>query len=93
MAHERPCLTRRVASFDEHFLESPQHRSKSFWRQSTKPLDESFSIDCSNLIERHEPGTTLKAAGHPPRVRLTTGRHRRDDGCAEVAVELVWRND
>ena len=59
----------------------------------TKPLDESLRVDRSELIQRHEPGTTLKAAGHAPRICLTACRHRRDDGRAKVTIELVWRND
>ena len=78
--------------FLEHFLQRFQDCRDRARRQPTQPLDQTFTINGTHLIEGNEPRTVLKPARHAPRIDMAARCHGRNDDRAQVFVEFVGRH-
>ena len=79
----------RLRLISEHFLKYRECLRKRDRRDTTQVPYEPTTVNSAELIEDDKPVLLLKAASDTERVGVTTGRHRRDDECAQVAVQLV----
>jgi hypothetical protein len=78
-----------AASFCEHLLESLKDGGDALLLQATEAPDQAFHVYRPQLIQSHESGSAMEAAGHAPRIGAAGCRHRCHDHRAQVFVQFV----
>ena len=77
----------------EHFLQDGEDGCECAGRYTSEPFHQPLTVDRAKLIDSHVSGPLSKAASHTPGVGLSPGRHRRDDHCPEMLIQLIRRDD
>src|SRR5665213_775572 len=73
----------------EHLLKGFHYVGGCAAGQSAQTLHKPITVYRSNLVERDEARSVLKATGNAPGVRMAASCHRCDDHGAEVLVQLI----
>lgn len=81
------------ALFREHLLQACKNCFHRCRMESSETLEETLAIDGPELVQRHKSGALLETARNTPRVGVSAGCHRGNDGRSQVLIQFIGRDD